>query len=178
MSEKIASDSKNMPTGFFSWESSLAIPIVIMTLRANLETLLVMIRSIFPALQSAIIALNASLCFSEVPLIPSSAYISDYDGNDQIFEERSNEIRTTEQDERNALVNTYRIYKTIPVAEGTKLLFRFWGSSECVEQLYAHKTVAINNSAYKYKKGEDSIQAIIIETEIKEDLYDRWIQFI
>lgn len=105
-------------------------------------------------------------------------HISDYDGNDQIFEERSNEIRTTEQDERNALVNTYRIYKTIPVAEGTKLLFRFWGSSECVEQLYAHKTVAINNSAYKYKKGEDSIQAIIIETEIKEDLYDRWIQFI
>lgn len=28
--------------------------------------------------------------------------------------------------------------------ESAKLLFRFWGSSECVEQLYAHK-----NGCYK-----------------------------
>ena len=71
--EKIASDSKKIPTGFFKAASSLAIPIVIMTFLAKRDTLLVMIRSILPALQSAIISLKASLCLSDVPLMPSSA---------------------------------------------------------------------------------------------------------
>ena len=40
---------------------------------ANLETLFVTIRSIFPALQSEIIRLKESRFFNDVPLIPSSA---------------------------------------------------------------------------------------------------------
>ena len=77
----MASDSKKIPTGDLRPASSRAIPMVIMTFRANLDTLLVIIRSIFPDRQSEIISLNASLYFREVPLIPSSAYMLESSNN-------------------------------------------------------------------------------------------------
>jgi len=44
-------------------------------LRAKRDTLLVMIRSIFPARASATMFWKPSRCLAEVPLIPSSEYM-------------------------------------------------------------------------------------------------------
>ena len=71
--EKMHSLSKNTPTGCGSSPSIRTVLIQSTTLRAKRETLFVMIMSIFPARQSAIMRLNSSRCASEVPLIPSSA---------------------------------------------------------------------------------------------------------
>ena len=69
----IFSVSKNTPIGGDIAASCRTYPMQSSTFLANLDTLFVTIKSIFPALQSAIIRIKLSLCFSDVPEIPSSA---------------------------------------------------------------------------------------------------------
>ena len=67
--------SKKTPTGGVKPLSILISEMQSTRLRAKRETLLVTIRSYSPLLQARIISLNSSLFFSDVPDMPSSAYM-------------------------------------------------------------------------------------------------------
>ena len=71
----IPSISKNAPTGGFNNLSCRTYEIQSRTFRAKRLIDFVTIRLILPALHSSIICRNCFLCMTEVPDIPSSAYI-------------------------------------------------------------------------------------------------------
>ena len=73
LSEKMFSASKNTPIGGLRSDSMRTMPRKSTTFRAKRDTLFVMMRSILPTLHSAIMRLNSSRCFVDVPLMPSSA---------------------------------------------------------------------------------------------------------
>ena len=94
----------------------------------------------------------------------------------QMFNALNQEILTSELDKRRAKENAYRIYKTEKIEDGLLVQFRFGGNE--LDDLFAHKTVVIDDKKYKYKRYGNDNQAVIIEEYSITDLYDHWIQFV
>ena len=97
---------------------------------------------------------------------------------EEVFQYLNEEILINELDNRMEKENAFRIYKAEQIDQGLIIRFRFWDTEDRVAELYSHKNVLIDGIPYEYTRCPDSIQAIIIHSQIDDNLYDHWIKFI
>ena len=96
----------------------------------------------------------------------------------EAFNYLNHEILVCELDDQMEKENAFRIYKTEQSDQGLAIYFRFWDTEERIAELYSRKNVLIDGISYEYTRHPDSIQAIIIQRHIDDNLFDHWIKFI